>query len=132
MLEFYPAIRAVHIAAISLSGAWLLIRGLALLGGMKWPFAWPIRLLGWTVDGTVLTAATMLLTMLPIELFANHWLTVKLAFVATYFIAGWTALSPGVTRRSRRLVLLVVALGAFGIAYGIARAHDPMGWFASR
>ena len=71
MLEFYPVIRAVHIAAISLSGAWLIIRGLALLGGMRWPFAWPIRLLGWTIDGTVLTAATMLLTMLPVELFAN-------------------------------------------------------------
>ncbi|MEO8141938.1 MAG: SirB2 family protein, partial [Sphingomicrobium sp.] len=70
----------------------------------------------------------MLLTMLPAELFANHWLTVKLAFVAIYFIAGWTALSPGLARRSRRLVLLAVALGAFCIAYEIARAHDPMGW----
>ena len=132
MFEFYPVIRAVHIAAISLSGAWLIIRGLALLGGMRWPFALPIRLLGWTIDGTVLTAATMLLTMLPAELFANHWLTVKLAFVGIYFIAGWKALSPGVTRRSRRLVLLAVAASAFGIAYGIALAHEPMGWFASR
>ncbi len=128
MFEYYPVIRAVHIAAISLSGAWLLIRGLALLGGMRWPFAWPVRLLGWTIDGTVLTAATMLFTMLPAELFANHWLTVKIAFVAIYFIAGWIALSPGVIRRSRRLVLLAVALGSFCIAYGIARAHDPIGW----
>lgn len=132
MLEFYPVIRAVHVAAISLSGAWLIIRGLALLGGMRWPFAWPIQLLGWTIDGTVLTAATMLLTILPAELFANHWLTVKLAFVGIYFVVGWKALSPAVTRPSRRLVLLAVAAGAFGIAYGIARAHDPMGWFASR
>lgn len=131
MLEFYPAIRAVHIAAISVSGTWLIIRGLALLGGMRWPFALPIRLLGWTIDGTVLTAATMLLTMLPAELFANHWLTVKLVFVAVYFIAGWTALSPGVTRRSRRLVLLAMALSAFGLAFAIARAHDPISWFAA-
>ena len=130
MLEFYPAIRAVHIAAISLSAAWLTIRGLALLGGMRWPHLWPIRLLGWTIDGTVLTAATMLFTMLPAEMFANHWLSVKLAFVAAYFIAGWSALSPAVTER-RRLVLLVVALGAFGCAYSIARAHDPLGWFAT-
>ena len=132
MLEFFPEVRAAHIAAISLSGAWLIIRGLALLGGMRWPFAWPVRLLGWTIDGAVLTAATMLVTMLPAELFANHWLTVKLAFVGIYFIAGWKALSPGVTRRSGRLVLLAVAASAFGIAYGIARGHDPMGWFASQ
>lgn len=131
MLEFYPVIRAVHIAAISLSGAWLIVRGLALLSGMRWPFAWPVRLLGWTIDGTVLTAATMLLTMLPAELFANHWLTAKLAFVGIYFIAGWKALSRGVTRQSWRLVLLAVAASAFGIAYAIARAHDPMGWLSS-
>lgn len=131
MLEFYQPIHAVHIAAISLSGAWLIIRGLALLGGMRWPFAWPARLLGWTIDGTVLTAATMLVTMLPAELFANHWLTVKLAFVGIYFVAGWKAVSPGITRRSRRLVLLAVAASAFGIVYGIARTHDPMGWLAS-
>ena len=132
MLEFYPMIRAVHIAAIGLSGAWLIVRGLALLSGMRWPFAWPVRLLGWTIDGTVLTAATMLLTILPAGSFSNHWLTAKLAFVGIYFITGWKALSPGVTRRSMRLVLLAVAASAFGIAYGIARAHDPMGWLALR
>ena len=131
MFEFYPLLRAVHIAAISLSGAWLIIRVLALLGGMRWPFALPIRLLGWTIDGTVLTAATMLLTMLPAELFANHWLAVKLAIAGIYFVAGWKAISPGVTRRSSRVVLLAVAASAFGIVYGIARAHDPMGWLAS-
>ncbi|MDE2562017.1 MAG: SirB2 family protein [Sphingomonadales bacterium] len=129
MIEFYPQILAVHIAAITLSGGWTALRGLGVLAGMDWPRHIAARLLGWAIDGTVLTAAAMLLTILPSGMFANHWLTVKLVFVAIYFAGAWHGLSPG-PRKSRRLASLAFCMVAFGLAAGIARAHDPLGWLA--
>lgn len=129
MLEFYPQIRSVHIAAVSLSFAWFAIRAVALAFGMNWPRHLLARIPGWTIDGTLLTAATMLLTILPTEAFANHWLTVKLAFVLTYLLAGWTSLQPGWTRRRAGLLALLATFAWF-TAYGIARAHNPLGWLA--
>ena len=70
MLEFYPQILSVHIASITLSGGWTGLRGLGLLFEMSWPRHFAARLLGWAIDGTVLTAAAMLLTILPSALFA--------------------------------------------------------------
>lgn len=129
MLEFYPQILSVHIAAITLSGGWTALRGLGLLFEMRWPRHFGARLLGWVIDGTVLTAAAMLLTILPSGMFANHWLTIKLVFVAVYFAAAWHGFAPGM-RRKRSLAAISVSLAAFGIAVGIARTHDPLGWLA--
>lgn len=129
MLEFYPQILSVHIASITLSGGRTGLRGLGLLFEMSWPRHFAARLLGWAIDGTVLTAAAMLLTILPSALFANHWLSVKLVFVALYFAGAWYGLAPG-KPRARSLPAIGIALIAFGIAVGIARAHDPLGWLA--
>lgn len=129
MLEFYPQIRDVHIAAILLSGGWFALRALAILAGLRWPRALAARVLGWTIDATLLTAATMLWSILPGELFANGWLTAKLVFVAIYLAAGWSSLQPR-AMRSCTLALAGTAALAWVLAYGIARSHDPWGWFA--
>lgn len=129
MLEFYPQIRTVHIAAIMLSGSWMAVRLISLAFGQHWPRSMFAQLLGWTIDGTVLTAATMLLTILPSESFTNHWLTVKLACVALYFGAGWTALSRARSRR-KNLLIGTASLASFTCAYAIAKAHDPIIWSA--
>ena len=84
MLTFYPGIKLVHVAAIMASGSFFALRALALLGGMRWPRQAPVRYLGYTIDTVLLTAALMLLTILPRELFANGWLWTKLGLVAAY------------------------------------------------
>ena len=129
MIEFYPEIRGVHVAAIFLSGAWMALRGGAVLAGGRWPRATPAWLVAGTIDGTVLTAATMLVTVLPAALFANHWLAVKLGLVVLYVVAGYAAL---VVRsgRTRTAALLATSLAAFVLAYGTARHHHPLGWLA--
>lgn len=129
MLEFYPQIREVHIAAVSLSMGWFLVRALSLAIGMRWPWHIAARIPGWVIDGTLLTAATMLWTMLPGEMFANHWLTVKLGLVALYLGASWLALQPQQSR-AKFFTLAGLAALAWTLAYGIARAHNPLGWFA--
>ena len=127
MIEFYPQIHSVHIWAITMSGLCMAIRGLGLICGMHWPcsvLAWSI---GLAIDGTVLTVAAMLFSILPAALFANHWLWVKLIFVVIYFAAGyWLLLSE--QTRMRQVLLLATAMAAYALAYGVARAHDPSGW----
>ena len=128
MITFYPDIKLVHIAAALFSGAFFALRALALIAGMRWPRLAPVRYFSYTVDTVLLTAAFMLLTILPRELYANGWLLVKLCFVAGYVLLGILAFRP--QRRTLARAALVTAAGlCFLQAYCIARAHHPLGAF---
>ena len=129
MVEFYLPIRHVHIAAVLTSGALLFARGLALnLTGARWPLAWPLRYLSWTVDSVLLTAALMLMTIVHQDPVSNSWLTVKVLLLVPYIMLGYFALRGA--ERGKRLAALAGAAVVFGYIYSIARAHDPLGWFA--
>ena len=127
MIEFYPQIRYVHILAVTLSGCLFALRGLGLLLGMRWPQWAPVKYLSYTIDTVLLTAALMLLTILPGAMFANGWLTVKLVLVVVYVVLGVFALRKARTPASRAL-FYVLALLTFLIIVGIARMHSPWGW----
>jgi len=128
LLAFYPQIKWVHVAAVCSSGTLFLLRGL--LVQARWP-AWamaaPVRYLSYTVDTILLTAALMLLTILPHAMFANGWLTAKLVLVVVYVLLGSFALKRGRTPRVR-LACYVAALLVFATIIGIALAHHPLGW----
>lgn len=126
-MEFYPQVRAVHVLAALLSGSLFALRGACVIAGMRWPRAAPVRYLSYAIDTTLLTAALMLVTMLPAAMFANHWLTVKLCFVAAYVALGIAAMRA--SRRGVQAGLYSAALLAFALVVGIARAHHPLGWF---
>ena len=129
MVEFYLPIRHVHIAAVLTSGALLFARGLALnLTGARWPLAWPLRYLSWTVDSVLLTAALMLMTIVHQDPVSNSWLTVKVLLLVPYIMLGYFALRGA--ERGKCLAALAGAAVVFGYIYSIARAHDPLGWFA--
>ena len=128
MITFYPDIKLVHVASVMASGSFFGLRALALLGGQGWPRLAAVRYLSYTIDTVLLTAAFMLLTILPRELYANGWLLVKLCFVAAYVVLGILAFRP--QRRSvQRAGLVVAAAACFLQAYFIARAHHPLGAF---
>ncbi|GAB3516037.1 SirB2 family protein [Pseudoxanthomonas daejeonensis] len=128
MITFYPDIKLVHIAAALASGAFFALRAMALLGGMRWPRLAPVRYLSYTIDTVLLTAAFMLLTILPRELYANGWLLVKLCFVTAYVVLGILAFRP--QRRTLPRAALVAAAGlCFLQVYCIARVHHPLGAF---
>ena len=129
MVEFYLPIRHVHIAAVMTSGMLLLLRGLALnLAGARWPLGWPLRYLSWTVDSVLLTAALMLMTIVHQDPVSNSWLTVKVLLLVPYIMLGYFALRGA--ERGKRLASLAGAAVVFGYIYSVARAHDPLGWFA--
>ena len=127
MMEFYPQVREVHILAVILSGSLFALRGACTVAGMRWPRVAPVRYLSYTIDTTLLTAALMLVTMLPAAMFANHWLTVKLCFVVLYVALGIATMRA--RRRGMQAVCYVAALLVFALVVGIARAHHPLGWF---
>ena len=129
MEPFYLEIRAVHIGAVILSGALLLLRGVAHnLLNASWAMAWPIRALSYTVDTTLLTAALMLMTIVRQYPFVDSWLTMKVLLLLVYIFLGYLALWSA-TARTRWVSLGGAAL-VYGFIISIARAHSPLGIFA--
>ncbi|MEO6263699.1 MAG: SirB2 family protein [Luteimonas sp.] len=129
MIEFYPQIKWVHIAAVLASGSLFLLRGLLLQAGQqRLAMIAPVRYLSYSIGTVLLTAALMLLTILPRAMFANGWLTVKLVLVVVYVVLGSFALKRGRTPRVR-LTCYLLALLTFGLVVTIARARHPLGIF---
>jgi len=128
MIAFYVQIKWVHVVAVLLSGGLFALRGIAVLAGQRWPLAAPLRYLSYSIDTTLLTAALMLLTILPAGVFANGWLTLKLLLLVVYVVLGTLALTRGKTQRVRA-ICFVAALLTYGYMLGVARMHHPLGVF---
>ena len=127
MIEFYPQIKLVHVAAVLTSGGLFLLRGLAAQAGFSWTMAAPLRFLSYGIDIVLLTAALMLLAILPSAVFASGWLWAKLGLLVAYVLLGSFALkrgrSPGV-----RAACFVAAVLVFAAMFAIARTHQPLGF----
>lgn len=130
MIEFYPQIKAVHVAAVIASGLLFAVRGAGLLIGHRWPNALAVRITSWTIDTTLLTAALMLFTLLPKEMFGNGWLLAKIVLLVLYIGLGTMALGKARTRGTQTAFFLT-ALATFVFIVTIARAHHPLGMFFS-
>jgi uncharacterized membrane protein SirB2 len=127
MIEFYPEVFWVHVAAVIASGSLFSARGLLVQVGSRWGMAAPLRYLSYGIDTVLLTAALMLVTILPRAMFANGWLAAKLVLLVVYVVLGSHALKRGRTPGVRR-TCYVLALAVFATMLGIARAHHPLGW----
>lgn len=130
MIELYPQIKSVHIAAVLISGLLFLIRGAALHAGMSWAMAAPLRYLSYLVDTVLLTAALMLATVLHQYPFVHSWLTVKVVLLVVYIGLGTFALKRGATQ-TIRVVCWLAALVVYAFIISVARAHHPFGVFAA-
>ena len=128
MIEFYPEIRLVHVSAALASGAIFLLRGLAAITGGGRAAAL-LRMLGYTADTTLLTAALMLMSIVHQVPFAQGWLTVKLVLLVVYVTLGFITFSSRRTAKAR-LGLWIAGLTVFGFIYSVALARDPFGIFA--
>jgi uncharacterized membrane protein SirB2 len=126
VIEFYPQIKLLHVAAVITSGSLFLLRGLVVQTGRQWAMAAPLRYLSYSIDTVLLTAALMLLTLLPGVVFANGWLAAKLSLLVLYVGLGTFALKRSRTRRMR-LACFIGALAVYGTMLVIARTHDPLG-----
>ena len=129
MIEFYPQVKNLHVLLAIASGSLFLLRGvLVQLRKPNLAMAAPVRYLSYGIDTLLLTAALMLLTMLPRAVFANGWLAVKLVLLVVYVALATYALKRGRTPRIRAAAL-VGAVAVFVFIVSIARAHHPLGLF---
>lgn len=128
MLALYALIKTVHVAAVLLSGGLFLARGsLVLAGRTRLAMFAPVRYASYGIDTVLLTAALMLVSTLPAAMFANHWLSLKLALLVVYVALGTLALRRAATPQGRRLSF-ICALAVYMAMIGIAHAHHPLGW----
>lgn len=131
MIEFYPDIKGVHVLSVFCSGGLFLLRGLLVLGGRQAiAMAAPVRYLSYSIDTVLLTAALMLVSILPSALFANGWLATKLVLLVVYIVLGMFALKRAPTPVARG-VCYVLALLVFAFMYSVARRHHPFGIFSA-
>jgi uncharacterized membrane protein SirB2 len=131
MIEWYPEIKSLHVAAAVTSGLLFAVRGLAVQLGRGRPMAAPLRYLSYSIDTVLLTAGLLLLAVLPRGMFADGWLTEKLLLVLAYIVLGSYALKRGRTPRARRICYMA-ALVTFAGIVAVARAHRPLGLPAVR
>ncbi|HOY78703.1 MAG TPA: SirB2 family protein [Hyphomonadaceae bacterium] len=126
----YPFLRTVHISAALASGALFAARGFGLnVLGLKWMMAPPLRYGSYIVDTVLLVAAIALAVLTRQYPFIDGWLTTKVALLVVYIVLGTFALKRGRTRATR-LVCWCAAMVLFTLIVGVARARDPLGWFA--
>lgn len=131
MLEYYPHIKLLHIAAVIASGSMLLLRGLFVQAGRRgWALAVPLRYLSYAIDTTLLTAALMLVGILPLASFGNGWLLMKLLLLPVYVCLGWLALRhDGVPGTGA--AFLAGAMLVYALMLAIARTHHPLAGFGA-
>lgn len=130
LIAWYAPVKAIHVAAVVISGVLFLVRGVMVLAGReRVAMAAHVRYTSVAIDSVLLAAGVLLVIMLPGALFANQWLTVKLVLLVIYIVLGSLALKRARTPRAR-LLAFVAALAVFAAMLGVARAHAPLGWLA--
>jgi uncharacterized membrane protein SirB2 len=127
MIEFYPQIKWLHVACVLASFALFALRGSLVLAGHENLARHPLpRVASYAIDTVLLSAALMLVAILPGALFANHWLSVKLVLLVAYIVCGSLALGRARTARARAPWFGAAVL-VFAAMFAIARSHDPLG-----
>lgn len=130
MNEFYLPLRNTHIACAILTIALFALRGVLMLADSPWQRATLLRYLPHVVDSVLLTTALMLTTIVRQYPFAAGWLTMKVVLLVAYIVLGRIALRRGRTR-TIRIAALIAALLTVGLLVSVARAHHPLGAFAT-
>lgn len=130
MIEFYPQIKAVHVISVLLSGSLFTIRGLLMLMRSRQTNAPALRYLSYTIDTILLASAIVLTVILHAYPFQQPWLTVKVLLLVVYIVLGTLALKRARSRASQ-IWCYFAALCVFAFMVSVARAHNPMGLFAT-
>lgn len=126
MIEYYAAIRWVHVYAVLSSIALFTLRGVLMVVDAPWRQHFVLRTVPHVVDTVLLTSALMLSTVLQQYPFAQPWLTVKVVALVVYIVLGSIALKRGRTK-GIRLAAFFAALATVLFIVSVARLREPLG-----
>lgn len=129
LAPWYLPLRHAHLTLVALSLALFAARGLGVLAGARWPQARAPRIGSMAIDTVLLATGAALWQLLGLNPVVQTWLGAKLALLLAYIVLGSIALKRGRTP-AQRAFAYVAALATVALMVGIARAHQPAGWFS--
>ncbi len=129
MTEYYLPLRLVHIGCAMLTIALFVLRGGLMLADSPRLRSLPLRIVPHVVDTVLLASAVMLTIIVHQYPFVQAWLTTKVVLLVVYIVLGSIALKRGRTRLVR-VVAFAAALATVLFIVSVARARDPLGFFA--
>ena len=130
MTEYYLTLRHVHITCAILTITLFVFRGALMLADSPWLQSRALKTLPHVIDTVLLTSALMLTTVIHQYPFTTGWLTTKVLLLVTYIVLGHYAIKRGRTK-AVRATAFVAALLVLGFLVSVARAHHPLGVFAT-
>lgn len=127
-MNYYLAIKNLHVACVVLSVSGFFLRGILMLHGspvlqQRW-----LKIFPHINDTILLAAALTLAVMAGWYPFVDAWITAKVFGLIAYIILGSLALQSG-RAKSGRLASWLAALAMFGYIVSVALLHDPRGVF---
>ncbi len=130
MTEYYLTLRHVHITCAILTITLFVLRGGLMLADSPWLQSRVLKTLPHVIDTVLLTSALMLTTVIHQYPFTTGWLTTKVLLLVAYIVLGHYAIKRGRTK-AVRAAAFVAALLVLGFLVSVARAHHPLGIFAT-
>ncbi len=130
MTEYYLTLRHVHITCAILTITLFVFRGGLMLADSPWLQSRVLKTLPHVIDTVLLTSALMLTTVIHQYPFTTGWLTTKVLLLVAYIVLGHYAIKRGRTK-AVRATAFVAALLVLGFLVSVARAHHPLGVFAT-
>ena len=130
-MQYDPLFRTIHIAAVSLSAAGFLARGLGRLFDATWVRARWVRVVPHTVDTVLLGSALLMLWTLPLDPTGQPWLMTKIVGLLIYIGLGMMVMRPRYSARLR-WSCFVAALLTLNWIINVALTKSPWGplaWF---
>ena len=125
MFMDYPSLRLIHITCAVVSVGLFTLRGVWQWRGVDWRrWRW-LRLAPHVNDTVLLSAAVALALMSHQYPLAQPWLTAKVLALLAYIGVGGVALSPRVSRSTRRLAF-VLALACVSYILLVARTRSAL------
>jgi uncharacterized membrane protein SirB2 len=127
LMTIFNVLKTLHIATVSLSLSFFLIRGLWMVRQsphlqMKW-----VRIAPHIVDTLLLGSALGLSYLTHQYPFVQSWLTMKFLLLIAYILLGTIALKRGKTRKIK-VICLILAILCASFIVAIALTKSPLGF----
>ncbi|RUO35786.1 SirB2 family protein [Aliidiomarina sanyensis] len=120
-MEHYITFKMVHMLAAYLTAVLFIVRlGLDAAGKPGWRTT-PLRWIPHANDTLLLTMAIVLVVLGGWNIFAQHWLLLKIVLLVGYIVAGLFALKPKFPKRTR-VIAAVLALVQLLVIFHLAMA----------
>ncbi len=124
----YAVVKTIHQAAVVLSIAGFVARGLGALAGAAWVRGRIAKTLPHAVDSVLLLSAVALAAMLGLRPLSSPWLMAKIGGLVLYIGLGVLALRPAAALPVR-VAALAAAIATFGWIVSVAITRNPAGFF---